>query len=70
MNQDDLRKAVKENQPFRPLRIHMSNGATFDVNHPDAIMIGPRTSAVLVGDAIQIISNVHINYIEPLVTAQ
>jgi hypothetical protein len=69
MNQEDLRKAIKEHQSFQPLRLHLSNGARFDVNHPDAILIGPRTSGVLVGDAIQIISNVHINYIEPLATA-
>lgn len=69
MNQEDLRRAVKENQPFQPLRIHLSNGSTFELNHPDAIVIGPRTSGILVGDAIQIIANVHINHIEPLVAA-
>jgi hypothetical protein len=69
MNQEDLRRVVKENQPFQPLRIHLSNGSTFELNHPDAIVIGPRTSGILVGDAIQIIANVHINHIEPLVAA-
>jgi hypothetical protein len=67
MNQEDLRRAIKENQPFQPLRLHLSNGSTFELNHPDAILIGPRTSGILVNDAIQIIANVHINHIEPLV---
>jgi hypothetical protein len=68
MNQEDLRRAIKENQPFQPLRLHLSNGATFELTHPDAILIGPRTSGILVNEAIQIIANVHINQIEPLVT--
>lgn len=67
MNQEDLPRAIKENQPFQPLRIHLSNGSIFDLNHPDAILIGPRTSAILVNDAIQIIANVHINQIERLI---
>jgi hypothetical protein len=69
VNQEDLRRAIKENQPFQPLRIHLSNGRNFELNHPDAILIGPQTSGILVGDAIQIIANVHINFIEPLVAA-
>jgi hypothetical protein len=67
MNQEDLRRAIKENQPFQPLRLHLSNGSKFELSHPDAILIGPRTSGILVNDAIQIIANVHINHIEPLV---
>ena len=69
MNQEDLRRAIKENLPFQPLRLHLSNGAVFELNHPDAILIGPRTSGILVGDAIQIIANVHIKQIETLVPA-
>lgn len=69
MNQEDLRRAIKENQPFQPLRLRLSNGSMFEINHPDAILIAPRTSGILVGDAIQIIANVHINQIESLVLA-
>jgi hypothetical protein len=69
MNQEDLRRAIKENQPFQPLRLHLSNGSTFELNHPDAILIGPRTSGILVGDAIQVVANVYIDQIEPLALA-
>ena len=69
MNQEDLRRAIKENQPFQPLRLRLSSGSTYEIHHPDAILIGPRTSGILVGDAIQIISNVHVNQIEPLALA-
>jgi len=68
MNEDELKKAVKS-EPFEPVRIHLSNGATFDVKHPDAILVGPRTSAVLVGQGVQVISNIHVNHIEPLAAA-
>ena len=68
MSEEELKKAI-HSQPFAPVRIHLSNGATFEVQHPDAILIGPRTSAVLVGKGIQVISNLHVNYVEPLVTA-
>jgi hypothetical protein len=66
MNPDDIRQAIKAQQPFEPVRIHLSNGATCDVSHPDVILIGPRTSAILVGDHIQLIANVHINHFSPL----
>jgi len=65
MNQEDL-KNVFAVETFHPQRIHLLNGATFEVRHPDAILISPRFSAVLVGDSIQVISNVHINHIEPI----
>jgi hypothetical protein len=68
MNEEEFKKAVKS-EPFEPVRIHLSNGATFDVRHPDAILVGPRTSAVLVGQGVQVISNIHVNYIEPLAAA-
>ena len=68
MNEEELKKAIKS-EPFVPVRIHMSNGATFDIPHPDAILVGPRTSAVLVGRAIQVLSNIHVNDIEPLAAA-
>ena len=68
MNQEDLKNAFAV-ATFQPLRIHLSNGATFEVRHPENILIGPRTSAVLVGDAIQTLANVHVNYLEPLAVA-
>jgi len=70
MNQEELIKWIKAVQPFSPLRIHLSNGESFDLHHPDAILVGRNTSAILVNGDIHPISNVHINHIEPLVTAQ
>ena len=68
MNPDDIKNAVKS-EPFRPVVLRLSNGSLFEVRHPETILVGPRTSAILVGESIQIIANVHINQIEPLATA-
>src|SRR2546423_12966113 len=68
MNEEDLKRAVKP-QAFEPSRIHLSNGATFDIPHPDWVSVGPRTTAILVGESHQIISNIHVNFVEPLVKA-
>ena len=68
MRQEDLQKAVKP-KPFVPSRIHLSDGTTFEVPHPDFISVGPRTTALLVNGTFHIINNLHINYVEPLVAA-
>ena len=65
MNDEELRIAVLT-QPFEPVRNHLSNGATFDVKSPGAITIGRRTSGVVVGDGVQVISNMHVTHVEPL----
>ena len=68
MNEEELKKAINS-QPFEPVRIHLSNGASFDVPNPDAILIGGHASAVLVGQGVQVISNIHVNYVEPIALA-
>jgi hypothetical protein len=68
MNPDDIKKAI-HSEPFEPAIIRLSNGARYEVRHPENILVGPRTSAILVGESIQIIGNVHINQIEPLAAA-
>ena len=38
MTADDLRDLFRK-QPFRPMVVHMTNGARFEVRHPDQGMI-------------------------------
>ena len=38
---DDIHKRIKS-QPFVPVRIMTSGGQSFDVLHPDLIMVGRR----------------------------
>ena len=45
---DDIHERVRQ-RPFVPLRIITSGGQTYDVYHPDLIMVGRR--AIIVGTA-------------------
>jgi hypothetical protein len=45
MRQNELQEAARR-QPFRPFRLVISTGATYDVRHPDLIMVG-RHSAII-----------------------
>lgn len=42
---DEIQARLRE-QPFVPLRIVSSSGQTFDVYHPDLIMVGRRSLTV------------------------
>ena len=43
-------------QPFRPFRIHLVSGRTFDVRHPEMVKVGKRDVLVFkfVGDIPEI----------------
>ncbi len=41
----DLRELIKR-QPFCPLQFHLTDGATFEIRHPDMAMLG-RTAITL-----------------------
>ena len=66
MNEQDLNEAIRGRQPFVPVRIHLSNGGTYDVTHPDGILIGENVAAISVGNRIAMISMRHINEVVPL----
>jgi len=70
MSEQDLRSIIKSRvDEFVPVRIHLSNGTQYEVRIPEAIMIGRTASAILIDGQINLIGNMHINRIEPLVTA-
>lgn len=48
LTSDDIRARVRR-QPFVPVRIRTSDGESYDVYHPDLIMIGRR--ALIIGTA-------------------
>ena len=47
---EDIQARVRR-QPFQPLRIVTSAGQTFDVYHPDLIMVGQRDLTIGTGSA-------------------
>jgi hypothetical protein len=45
MRYQDLLRRVKK-QPFRPFRVHVSDGAIYEVRHPDLLMVGRRMAVI------------------------
>ena len=45
MMQEELHKAAHR-QPFEPFRIILTTGATYDIRHPDLIMVGRRSATI------------------------
>ena len=73
MRPEDVREHVNK-QPFEPFRIYMSDGATFDVRHPDLCLIGrsavyvviPDTRRPWMYDRLAHCALIHITRIEPV----
>ena len=45
MTQDDLQEYARR-QPFEPFRVTLTTGATYDIRHPDLIMVGRRSAVI------------------------
>jgi hypothetical protein len=69
MSEKDLREIVHA-VPFVPVRLQLSNGASYDLTHPDSILLSKRMAAVAVGDSLKFVSLLHINEVEPLPTVR
>jgi hypothetical protein len=67
MKQVDLARVVKA-QPFVPVRLQLSNGSSYDLTHPDGILLSERVAAIAVSDAITLVSLLHITEVQPLST--
>ncbi len=65
MNTDAIRDLLKR-QPFRPFVVHLSNGETYEVRHPEFVIL--LKSTIVIGypdsDRIGIVSLLHINSME------
>jgi hypothetical protein len=73
MAPEELRDVLRH-QPFEPFRLVMTDGAAYDIPHPDLLMVGRRSAIVgLTGPSSQILYErtvkvdlLHIIRIEPL----
>lgn len=45
MTRRELHARAKR-QPFTPFRVHLTTDATYDVRHPDLIMVGRRSAVI------------------------
>ena len=68
---------ARRRRPFAPFRIHLMDGSSYEVRHPDLVMPGARSVAVgLPGgtlpegvyERIIILALVHITRLEPIDT--
>ena len=72
MRADEIRKHLRR-QPFRPFRLFLSNGQSYDIPHPELMMVS-RTDVVIAYDLgeedmpeqLAYCDPVHITNIEPL----
>jgi hypothetical protein len=72
MEAEEIHNVLKH-QPFEPVRIHVSDGASYEITHLDQLMVGRRSSYVGLGGngdrpfpRIAIVANVHVMRIEPI----
>ena len=45
MRHPELVQALRS-RPFRPFRIHVSDGASYDIRHPDVVLVTPTYAIV------------------------
>jgi hypothetical protein len=71
MKAEDLIELLEE-RPFVPIRLHMSNGRTHDVRHPEMAIVGEEVVALGVQrddsefPRIRLVSISHVNDVEQL----
>jgi len=72
MPPDDIEALVRK-RPFVPFRILLSTGETYDVHHPELVMVGKRSALIGITsdptpryDRFATISLLHVVRLEPL----
>lgn len=73
---EDIKKHLQE-VPFKPFRLHLTDGRTFDVKHPDflfvlksRVIIGlPDQDELTIPDRAEFVSLLHVVSIEELQAA-
>jgi hypothetical protein len=63
-------------RPFEPFRIHVTDGRTFDVRHPEMVMVTARTAVIgiydppgstaAIPDRTETVALIHVVSLEPL----
>ena len=65
MDEETTLETVLKQRPFTPFRLHLSNGNTLDVTHPDGIMVTKRMLAIAVADSLTFVQPMHVVEVEP-----
>lgn len=71
MAPEQLREMIRH-QPFRPFRLYLSGGQSYDVAGPEWLLVTRRTTALGIpgeagdGELVVLLDNLHITHTEPL----
>jgi hypothetical protein len=76
MHLDDLAAALRR-QPFKPFRLYVSDGAAYEVRHPEMMWLSRRTAYVgvpaestnLIPEHAVMIDLLHVSRMEELIPA-
>ena len=76
MPHDDIEEAIRR-RPFQPFRLFVTDGKTYDVRHPELVMLGKRSLAVGLAadlgqtsyDRLAQVDLLHVTRLEPLEAA-
>ncbi len=70
MDENAVKEWLKQ-EPFEPFVLRLSNGETYQVRHPEMLLVGKRKAVVYEpdSDAFSFVALVHINEIKPLQAA-
>lgn len=70
MTEQDLKSVIHSRvDEFVPVRVHMVNGTQYEIRFPEAIMIGRTASAILIDGQINLVADMHVSRVEPLIAA-
>ena len=74
MRPDEFR-ALLQSAPFRPLRVTLTDGRTYDITHPEFAMLGRSVVVIGIGDSADRIADrmvtvslLHVMQVEPIET--
>ena len=72
----DIQQQLRK-RPFESFRIHLTDGTTYEVRHPDMVIVGdrfivvgvPRSPDGSVADRVETAALIHVVRLEPISTA-
>lgn len=71
MRPEDLRSLLRH-QPFQPLRLHLTTGIVFQIDHPDGALVGRSTITIALkaGATVEreaVVALLHIAWVERVI---
>ncbi|HTU92527.1 MAG TPA: hypothetical protein VMF69_20770 [Gemmataceae bacterium] len=74
MRPDDIRRLLRQ-KPFQPFRLYLVDGSSYEIRHPDQVMVERSTAAIAgavanlpppLAERDVIVALLHISRLEPI----